>query len=81
MTKETRLEVSEQTAKVFRVWEELGGPKYLTLDNARELCQEMTPTEFGEVPSWPRRDDEKVGVSYTLPARFQRHRQFGGFSS
>lgn len=73
-------QVTENTAKIMRVWEELGGPSYITLDDCGKLCKyEMSATEFGEVPTWPRKDDAKHGIHYVLPARLAPRPRGRGF--
>lgn len=68
-------EVNEGTAKVMRVWEELGGPTYLSFANAREIFDQMDIPEQLEVPSWAKCQDllhYQIGQGYELPKRFQR---------
>ena len=74
-----QLTVTEEGAKVFRLWEELGGPKVITLDDCKELYQhELTDVERRELPTWPKRDDEKLKVHYILPSRLGRRTFFRG---
>ena len=66
------LTVTETGAKVLRVWEELGGPEYLRMNDAKELFDQMTLTEQEEVPTWPKHKDPAGVYQYELPKRFQR---------
>lgn len=69
------MEVTEVQAQVFRLWEELGGPPKYSAANAEEIFLQMTPTEQGELPTWPRLKDPK-GFLYILPRRFIPKVQF-----
>lgn len=64
-----RFTIEEEQAKAMRVWEELGGPRYISLHDAQEILQQMTPTEYDEVPHWPKMRDGS-NYEYILPLRF-----------
>lgn len=67
-----KLTVSEGLTKAMRVWEELGGPRYLSLPDAIEVFRQMTPAEQREIPTWPRVKDPPQLPPYVLPRRLQR---------
>lgn len=69
----TQYTVNETTAKVFRFWEELGGPSYISIDDVRLMfINELTGAEKAELPTWRKADDAKIGVFYQLPKRYRR---------
>lgn len=73
-----RFTVTEVTAKAFRLWEELGGPDKLHLDDARAILDQMTDVEQREVPTWPRQDDAKLKVYYQVPKKYRLRGYFRG---